>query len=62
MKIIIDPKKLVEVLQQKPHLAVQVAQSLELYSQNPLANALLNEGVATKVQSEEYPSPIYRNV
>jgi hypothetical protein len=55
MKIIIDPKKLVEVMQQHPHLATEVAKVIEQQQHSQLlANQLLNSGAAVKIQSESY--------
>jgi hypothetical protein len=54
MKIIIDPKKLVEVMQQHPHLATEVAKVIEQQHSQLLANQLLNSGAAVKIQSESY--------
>ena len=57
MHIIIHPKKLAEVLAEKPHLLLALAGLLEeaahtLPEHRPLIDDLLNEGAALKVQSD----------
>lgn len=63
MKLIINPTKLTEVLAKDPNLASAVARVLEDSASRPqyrsTGNALLNAGVAIKVQSPVDPDPIF---
>lgn len=63
MKIIISSTKLTEVLANDQQLASAVARVLEdaasLPQHRSTGNALLNSGVAIKVQSDLQPEPIF---